>query len=118
MLNVRAIPASQVVVLTFPARTFIFESTVENPRVPATKIIEGFIETMSFKVSSRQIGQFDISAFFVEFQAKMSEGQHEDIVKEASFHFFAIAKRSIAGNQESAWLSPNKTIVVLDFKFP
>jgi hypothetical protein len=57
---------------------------------------------MSWKASSRQIVQFGINAFFVEFHAKISAGQHDDIVSETSFHFLAITNLSIAGNHESA----------------
>jgi hypothetical protein len=38
----------------------------------------------------------------VEFQAGISEGQQEDIVKEIRRQFFALAKSSIAGNHDRA----------------
>jgi hypothetical protein len=50
----------------------------------------------------RQIAQFVISNFVVEFQAGISEGQHEDIVKESNRQFLTFASSSIAGNHVSA----------------
>jgi uncharacterized protein YfiM (DUF2279 family) len=67
---------------------------------------------------ARQTAQFVIKIDFVEFQAGISAGQHEDIVHENMRHFLAIANFSTAGNHESAWLSPKSTMVVFDFKFP
>jgi hypothetical protein len=111
-------PASQAAVRASPDKTAPVVSTVANPRVPATKIMAGFMAIMSIKVSPRQRAQFVINLLVVAFQAGISLGQQEDMVSETSFHFLAMASFSIAGNHESAWLSPNKIMVVFDLRLP
>jgi hypothetical protein len=75
---------------------------VEKPLVPETNIAFGLMEIKSFNVDFRQMLQFSISIFVVEFQAGMLAGQQEDIVREISFHLLAIANFSIAGNHDKA----------------
>lgn len=95
-----------------------FAPIVAKPRVPLIKTIAGRIFAICFRVFARQIVQFVINFKVVEFHAGISAGQHDDIVKEYRRHFFASANFSTAGNHESAWLSPKRTIVVFEVLFP
>jgi hypothetical protein len=53
-----------------------------------------------------------------EFQIVIVEGEQADIVRLSSRQPWRLATRSTAGNQESAWLSPKRAIVVVDDRCP
>jgi len=118
LASVRCIPASQARVRASPASSFPDESTTANPRVPVTRMIAGCAATSRATASDRQFAHAAETRLKFAFQTGMSAGVQADIVRLRSFQPRSMAICSTAGNQLSAWLSPNSAIVFWDARLP